>query len=80
MRALFRAVATVALEYALAVGMLVPATRRWLVLPGIALHGVFHLLLPIGTFSPTVWCLYLAYFDADAVHERIDELSGTGHA
>ncbi len=70
------AVTTVALEYALAGGMLFAATRRWLAVPGLMLHGLFYVLLPMGTFSTTMWCLYLAYFDADTVHERLDELHG----
>jgi hypothetical protein len=40
------------------------------------MHGFFYLLLPIGAFTVTVWCLYFAYFDADAVHRAIDDLSG----
>lgn len=70
------AIGSVALEYALAAGMLFPHTRRWLAIPGMLMHGFFYLLLPIGTFTVTVWCLYLAYFDADAVHRAIDDLSG----
>jgi uncharacterized membrane protein YidH (DUF202 family) len=70
------AIATVALEYALGAGMLFARTRRWLVLPGLALHGVFYLALPVSTYSATVWCLYLAYFEADAVHRAIDRLGG----
>ena len=73
---LVASVTTVLLEYALAVGMFFAASRRWLVLPGMALHGLFFVLLPMRTFSLTMWCLYLAHFDADAVHARIDELSG----
>jgi hypothetical protein len=70
------AIGSVALEYALAAGMLCPRTRRWLTVPGMLMHAFFYLLLPIGTFTVTVWCLYLAYFDADAVHRAIDDLSG----
>jgi hypothetical protein len=69
-------IGSVALEYALAAGMLFPRTRGWLTLPGMLMHGFFYLLLPISTFTVTVWCLYLAYFDADAVHRVIDDLSG----
>jgi HTTM domain len=69
---------TVALEYGLAFGMLCPTTRRWLVFAGLAFHTAIYLTLPVGTFSLTMCCLYLSYFDADAVHRAIDELAGTG--
>jgi hypothetical protein len=69
-------VGSVALEYALAAGMFFPRTRRWLTIPGLVMHGFFYLLLPISTFTVTVWCLYLAYFDADEIHRVIDEVSG----
>ena len=66
----------VALEYALAFGMPFRATRRWLVLPGLAFHAVIYASLPVYTFSLTMAVLYLAYFDADAVHRLIDRISG----
>jgi len=72
------AVGTVALEYALAIGMLLPATRRWLAVPGLVLHGVFYVLLPMSTFTATMWCLYLAYLDADTVDDVIATLHGEG--
>lgn len=75
------AIATVALEYALGFGMLHPRLRRRLVIPGLLLHGSFYVLLPVQTYTATVAVLYLAYFDADAVHAIIDRLSGvTGRA
>ena len=67
---------TVVLEYTLAFGLLFAVTRRWLVVPGLLLHAGFYVLLPIATFSATMWVLYLAYFDADRVHAVIDRLSG----
>ena len=51
-------------------------TRRWLVNPGLLLHAGFYVLLPIVTFSATMFVLYLAYFDADTIHSVIDRLSG----
>jgi hypothetical protein len=69
-------VATVLLEYALGVGLLFRRTRRRLVLPGLALHAAFYVLLPVRTYSATIFVLYLAYFDAGAVHAVIDRLSG----
>jgi hypothetical protein len=72
------AMATVALEYALAFGLLFRRTRKWLVLPGLVLHGVFYVMLPVATYTATMWVLYLAYFEPDAVHRFIDRLSGVG--
>ncbi|TPV94258.1 MAG: hypothetical protein B7733_16260 [Myxococcales bacterium FL481] len=68
--------ATLVLEYALAVGMLFRRTRLWLAPLGYALHGFFYVLLPIRSFSATVFATYLAFFDPDAVHRLIDRLSG----
>lgn len=69
-------VGTVALEYALAVGLPFEHSRRWLVIPGLLLHAAFYVFLPVSTYSVTVFVLYLAYFDPDAVHRVIDRLHG----
>ena len=66
----------VLLEFALAFGMPFPRTRRYLVIPGLLLHSVFYVVLPVQTYSITIILLYLAYFDADKIHGIIDELSG----
>lgn len=66
----------VLLEYALAFGLLFRRTRRWLVWAGLALHASFYVLLPVLTFSLTVVLLYLAFFDADDVHDVIERLEG----
>ncbi len=68
----------VALEYALAFGLNFAATRRWLILPGLAFHAILYMALPVYTFSLTMALLYLAYVDADAVHRLIDRMSGFG--
>jgi hypothetical protein len=70
------AIGNVALEYALAFGLPFARTRRWLVLPGLALHAIFYLALPVATYSATVFVIYLAYFDPERVHDVIEELSG----
>ena len=64
------------LELCLAFGMPFRATRRYLVIPGLLLHGLFFALLPVSTYSITIALLYLAYFDPSQVHRVIDELSG----
>ena len=66
----------VILELCLAFGMPFRATRRYLVIPGLLLHGLFFALLPVGTYSITIALLYLAYFDPNQIHRVIDELSG----
>ena len=66
----------VALEYALAFFLPFERTRKYFVLPGIALHLCFYVMLPVFTYSITVILLYLAYFDADRIQRIIDELQG----
>ncbi|TPJ50683.1 hypothetical protein FJ471_29895 [Mesorhizobium sp. B2-7-1] len=70
----------VGLEYGLAFGLPFRATRRYLVLPGLAFHAIIYLTLPVYTFSATMALLYLAYFDADAVDRVIARLQGIGSA
>jgi uncharacterized membrane protein YidH (DUF202 family) len=54
------AIGNVALEYALAFGLPFARTRRWLIVPGLALHVIFYLALPVATYSATVYVNYLA--------------------
>jgi len=51
-------------------------TRKFFVLPGLALHLCFYVMLPVFTYTVTVILLYLAYFDADRIHRILDELQG----
>jgi hypothetical protein len=69
-------VGVVLLEYALALGMLFERARRRLVILGLLMHGAFYALLPVSTYTATVWLLYLAYFDPDEVERFIDRLHG----
>ena len=78
--AMIVSLAVVALEYSLALGLPFRATRRYLVLPGLAFHAIIYLTLPVYTFSATMALLYLAYFDADAVDKIIARLQGNGSA
>ncbi|TPV94727.1 MAG: hypothetical protein B7733_13850 [Myxococcales bacterium FL481] len=64
-------VSTVVLEYALAVGLLFDRTRLFVMVPGIVMHGVFYALLPVKTFTATVWVAYLACLDPDAVERAL---------
>lgn len=74
--AMLVALAVVALEYALAFGLPFERTRRYLLLPGLAFHGIIYCTLPVNTFSATMVVLYLAYFDPDDVHRVIDRIQG----
>ena len=71
-------VATVALELALGVGLLLPRARRYLLLPGLLFHGLLYVALPVNTFSATMALGYLGYVDPDAVHRVLDRLQGQG--
>lgn len=72
------AIGTVLLEYALAFGLPFARTRRFLILPGLLLHALFYVLLPVSTYTVTMFALYLAYFDPDAVHRVLDQMEGGG--
>lgn len=66
----------VALEVVLPVGMWFERARVPLFLVGVALHALFWLGVPVGTFSLTMILLYLAWFDPDRVHSALDRLQG----
>ena len=70
------ALGTVALEYALSIGLWIPAARRWLMPLGIVFHIVIYVTLPVSVFSALCCLLYVTYFDPDDVHEVIDRMSG----
>lgn len=70
------AIATVVFEAALAVGLFHRRARRYLVPPGLLMHGAFYWLLNVSTFSATMWTLYLAFYDPQEVHRVIERLSG----
>jgi Vitamin K-dependent gamma-carboxylase len=72
------ALVTVALEYALAFGLWVPRLRPWLLVAGVALHGLFFVFLPVSTFSVTMVALYLAFLDPDRFHAGVDRWLGRG--
>lgn len=66
----------VLLEYTLAFGLWVPRLRRVLIPAGLLLHGVFYALIPVYTFTVSMWTLYLAFVDPDALHDALDRLLG----
>jgi hypothetical protein len=69
-------VGTVVLEFAMAFLLFVPRIQVPLMVVGLLFHWGLYQLLPVGTFSLTMWLLYLAYLDADAVHRWIDGMAG----
>lgn len=70
------AVATVALELALGVGLWIPRARPVLIPLGMLFHGILFVTLPVSTFSLTMWLLYLAFLDPAAVHRFVDQMVG----
>lgn len=66
----------VLLEPVLAVGLWFRRPRAVLFWVGLAFHGIIYWTLPVGTFSLTMWALYLAFLDPDAVHVGIDRMLG----
>jgi len=62
------ALAIVALEFGLAVGVWLPRWHRRLLPLGVAFHAVLYVLLPVATFSATMVLLYLAAIEPAAVH------------
>lgn len=74
----FLAIATVGLEYALAFGLLISRYRKWLLIPGLLLHGVFYLSLSVFTYTTTMWALYLAVIEPDEFDRALDRLLERG--
>jgi len=74
------AIITVCLEYALAGGLLIPGYRKWLVVPGLVLHGIFYLTLSVFTYTTTMWTLYLAVMDPDEFDRVLKRLLGLSPA
>ena len=74
--ALLIGVSTVIIEITLGIGLLIPRVRPFLVVVGFFFHGTIFILLPVFTFSATMWVLYLAYFNPDEIHKMIDKLQG----
>lgn len=64
----------VALEFALSVGLFFRRTRRWLIVPGLILHGAFYFSLCVFTYTTTMWVLYLAFLKPDDVDRMIVQL------
>lgn len=61
----------VALEFALSLGLFFKKTRRWLLVPGLILHGAFYFSLSVFTYTTTMWILYLAFLKPEDVDRMI---------
>ena len=51
-------------------------SRRWRlvwVALGVFLHGSIYWFIPVATYSATMFALYIAYFDPEAVHRFLEE-------
>lgn len=70
---------TVVIEWLLPVALLFPRTHRVSVPVGLAMHAAFHLLLPVATFTGTMWLYYLAIVRPQAVHDVTSRLLGGPH-
>lgn len=70
------AVLTVLVEYLLVVALWVRRWQWWAMPLGLLMHAAFFTLLPVGTFTATVFACYLAFLDADAVHRILDRVGG----
>ena len=62
-------------EYLLAFGLPFARTRKYLLAPGLVLHALFYLMLPVYTYSATMMLLYLAYIDPEHVHSALGKMS-----
>jgi hypothetical protein len=73
-------VATVLLEFALPLGMWFRRFRPFLLPAAVALHALFYMLLPVGSFSVTMIVMLLAWLDPDEVDAIWRRLEGPSPA
>jgi len=69
------AIGTLLLELALAFLLPFPRFRRYLIVPGLLLHAAFYVLLPVSTYTVTVFVCYLAYFSPDEVRRAFTSVT-----
>jgi hypothetical protein len=67
----------VLMEYLLAFGLPFAKTRKYLLAPGLILHAIFYLMLPVYTYSATMVLLYLAYVNPDRIHSLLEKMSNS---
>jgi hypothetical protein len=66
---------TVLTEYLLAFGLWIPRLRRWLIPIGFLFHAMLYVMLPIQTFSTTMWVLYLAFVPPESVSKAVRSIA-----
>jgi hypothetical protein len=64
----------VVLEYLLPFALFVPRWQRVLIPVGLVLHGLFYILLPVGTFSVTMATLYVAFVSGETLRRATTSL------
>lgn len=69
------AVLVVVTEYVLAFGLWVRRLQPVLIPVGLVLHGLFYVMIPVSTFSVSMWALYLVFLDPEAVHRVTERLT-----
>jgi hypothetical protein len=70
------AIMVTVLEFVLAVGLWSRRARPWLLPAGLGLHATIYWLMPVSTFTVTMFALYLVFLDPDTVHRVVDRLVG----
>jgi hypothetical protein len=71
------AIATVILEYALAIGLWIPRFQPWLIFIGILFHAFIFITMPVATFTCIICILYLCYLDPAVVDAALTRFAGT---
>ena len=72
--AMAASVAVVAVEYFLAVGILVRRLAKFAIPAGLLLHAGFYELLPVSTYSISMMALYLVVIHPDVLHRFLDRI------
>lgn len=70
------AISTVVVEFVLAIGMFFPRWHRLLIPLAVVFHAGIYFVVPVATFTATMYLLLLAYIPADRFHAAIDRLLG----
>lgn len=71
------AVGTVILEFSLAFLLWFPRLQRWLIPLAMTFHALIYYTLPVGTFTLTMWLLFLAFVPPGRVHAFTETVHGT---
>lgn len=72
------ALATVALELALPVGLWFRRSQRWLLPMAVVFHVALYIALPVSTFTITMLLLLMAFLPEDSVADALTRLAAPG--